>query len=144
MWIKRAKGCRTAITLKRSRARGNARCKSRQFFVLFFRRPQPRTRKYNGRCNGRTTSRYLTEPECNGSAEHRLKEGTPVSQNRPGIEPGPRKRSPPNGASEQSGVQGLLYYYKLTSPTMQRTAYSRTLTHVRCHRTVFNDPTGYC
>ena len=33
----------------------------------------------------------------------------------------PRKRSPPNGAPEQSGVQGLLYYYKLTSPTMQRT-----------------------
>ena len=24
----------------------------------------------------------------------------------------PRKRSPPNGAPEQSGVQGLLYYYK--------------------------------
>ena len=32
---------------------------------------------------------YLTEPECNGSAEQRLKEGTPVRQNRPGIEPGP-------------------------------------------------------
>ena len=33
--------------------------------------------------------RYFTEPECNGSAEQRLQEGTPVRQNRPEIEPGP-------------------------------------------------------
>ena len=39
-------------------------------------------------------SRYLTEPECNGSAEQRLKEGTPVHQNRPGIEPGPPEALP--------------------------------------------------
>ena len=43
--------------------------------------------------------RYLTEPEFNGSAEKRLKEGTPVRQNRPGIEPGspetlPAQRGP--------------------------------------------------
>ena len=37
---------------------------------------------------------YLTEPECNGSAEQRLKEGTPVRQNRPGIEPGPPETLP--------------------------------------------------
>ena len=45
--------------------------------------------------------RYLTEPECNGSAEQRLKEGTPVRQNRPGIEPGPPEAPPPNGAPER-------------------------------------------
>ena len=38
--------------------------------------------------------RYLTEPECNGSVEQRLKEGTPVRQNRPGIEPGPPETFP--------------------------------------------------
>ena len=38
--------------------------------------------------------RYLTEPEFNGSAEQRLKEGTPVRQNRPGIEPGPPETLP--------------------------------------------------
>ena len=52
--------------------------------------------------------RYLTEPECNGSAEQRLKEGTPVRQNRPGIEPGPPEAPPPNGAPERVVVQGLL------------------------------------
>ena len=39
-------------------------------------------------------TRYLTEPECNGSVEQRLKEGTPVRQNRPGIEPGPPETLP--------------------------------------------------
>ena len=38
--------------------------------------------------------RYLTEPEFNGSAEQRLKEGTPARQNRPGIEPGPPETLP--------------------------------------------------
>ena len=38
--------------------------------------------------------RYLTEPECKGSVEQRLKEGTPVRQNRPGIEPGPPETFP--------------------------------------------------
>ena len=38
--------------------------------------------------------RYLTKPEYNGSAEERLKEGTPVRQNRPGIEPGPPETLP--------------------------------------------------
>ena len=52
--------------------------------------------------------RYLTKPECNGSAEQRLKEGTPVRQNRPGIEPGPPETPPPNGAPDQVVVQGLL------------------------------------
>ena len=48
---------------------------------------------------------YLTEPECNGSAEQRLKEGTPVVYAKIAQEPNlaPRKRSPPNGAPEQSG-----------------------------------------
>ena len=38
--------------------------------------------------------RYLTKPEYNGYAEERLKEGTPVRQNRPGIEPGPPETLP--------------------------------------------------
>ena len=38
--------------------------------------------------------KILTEPECDGSAEHRLKEGTPVRQNRPGIERGPPETFP--------------------------------------------------
>ena len=38
--------------------------------------------------------RYLTKPECNGSAEELLKEGTPVRKNRPGIEPGPPETLP--------------------------------------------------
>ena len=38
--------------------------------------------------------RFLTEPECKGSVEQRLKEGTPVRQNRPGIEPGPPETFP--------------------------------------------------
>ena len=43
--------------------------------------------------------RYLTKPEYNGYAEERLKEGTQVRQNRPGIEPGP-----PETLSAQRGT----------------------------------------
>ena len=54
-------------------------------------------------------TRYLTEPECNGSAQQRLKVCTPVRQT--GAHESnlaSRKRSPPNGAPKQSGVLGLL------------------------------------
>ena len=68
--------------------------KLKLFFFFFFQAPSTRTWYCNGQCNGRATSRYLTEPECNGSVEQRLKEGTPVRQNRPGIEPGPPETFP--------------------------------------------------
>ena len=41
----------------------------------------------------------LTEPECNGSAKQRLKEGTPVRQNRTGIQPAPPETLPAQGGS---------------------------------------------
>ena len=58
-------------------------------FFFFFRRPRPGPGSAMVSTMAERHPRYLTEPECKGSVEQRLKEGTPERQNRPGIEPGP-------------------------------------------------------
>ena len=64
------------------------------FFFSFFRRPRPGPGSAMVSAMAERHHRYLTEPECKGSVEQRLKEGTPVRQNRPGIEPGPPETFP--------------------------------------------------
>ena len=64
------------------------------FVLFFFRRPRPGPGSAMVSTMAERHHRYLTEPECKGSVEQRLKEGTPVRQNRPGIEPGPPETFP--------------------------------------------------
>ena len=63
-------------------------------FFFFSRRPRPGPGSAMVSVMAERHHRYLTEPECKGSVEQRLKEGTPVRQNRPGIEPGPPETFP--------------------------------------------------
>ena len=67
---------------------------------FFFRRPRPGPGSAMVSAMAERHHRYLTEPECKGSVEQRLKEGTPVRQNRPGIEPGPPKTFPARTGQE--------------------------------------------